>query len=418
MNSRFAGLDPKRIGFAGQDFAGRVAVVTGSGRGIGKELALLLARLGAAVAVAELSPEGGAVADAIRESGGRAIWVETDVSREESVAALAERVRAELGPADLLVNNAIYSPVGPLLAMELAEWDRVMAVNLRGAVLCLRAFLPGMIERGQGAVANLISAPSMPYMAAYACTKQALESLTHSLAGELQGKGVSVFAYGPGMVATPGGEASFRKLAPLLGLTYDQLTRSGINPGYEGLVPAYDSALVLAYLLAHAPDYHDQTVQMHEVVENLASLAQEQGGGIQAGPRAAQRASQGLDLDLQVELLQEVLRLTESEFGRLPFFVRPMARSGFQRKAGLGLKAFQDLLDRFQVQLSRRESAAQETAERLAMLLPGLCTYYREVPQETARFIRNPEDLAKIADAAREREKAGQKLLSLLNSAK
>jgi NAD(P)-dependent dehydrogenase (short-subunit alcohol dehydrogenase family) len=123
------------LGLAADARAGEVAVVTGAGSGIGREVAIALAGCGAAVAIAEIAANGGETEQAIRQAGGAAFYRRTDVSREDDVAAFAGEVAERLGPATLLVNSAIISPVSALVDMEASAWDAVMAVNLRGAFL-------------------------------------------------------------------------------------------------------------------------------------------------------------------------------------------------------------------------------------------------------------------------------------------
>ncbi|HUV89810.1 MAG TPA: SDR family NAD(P)-dependent oxidoreductase, partial [Anaerolineae bacterium] len=130
--------------------AGQVAVVTGAGQGIGRAIAVTFANLGASVVVAEISAAGQETERAIHQIGGQALFVQTDVSSQASVEELARRVQEAFGPVDILINNAIISPVASVAEMDVALWDRVMAVNLRGTFLTCKAFLPGMLERKRG----------------------------------------------------------------------------------------------------------------------------------------------------------------------------------------------------------------------------------------------------------------------------
>ncbi|HSL84904.1 MAG TPA: SDR family oxidoreductase, partial [Thermoanaerobaculia bacterium] len=190
----------------GRPLGGRVAVVTGGGRGIGAEVARRLAREGASVAVAARSEgEIGALAEELRHAGVRALAVPCDVTSEESVAALARAVEGELGPVDLLVNNAGIASSSPLARTTLEEWNRIFTVNATGTFLCTRAFLPGMMERGRGRVVNVASIAGVAgarYIAAYAASKHAVVGLTRSAAAEAASRGVTVNAVCPGYVDT------------------------------------------------------------------------------------------------------------------------------------------------------------------------------------------------------------------------
>lgn len=191
---------------------GTVAIVTGASRGIGRAIAERLARAGAAVAVVARSVEGlERTAEAIAGAGGRALPVPADVTRREQVEAAVARVERELGPPSLLVNNAAtLSAIGPTWEVDPEAWWRDVEVSLRGALLCSRAVLPGMVERGRGRIVNVTSlygTRASPYTTSYACAKAAVFRLTEGLAEELRPHGVAVFAISPGWVRTEMAEA-------------------------------------------------------------------------------------------------------------------------------------------------------------------------------------------------------------------
>jgi len=190
-----------------EDVAGRVAVVTGGGRGVGRAIVDALAGAGMAVAVAGRTVrEIEDAAAAARARGVPALAVEADVTDALAVQTLAARVAAELGPADLLVNNAGRAhAVGPPWEVDAEDWWADVEVNLRGPFLCARAFLPSMVERGAGRIVNLTSlagAIPYPFASGYACAKAAVLRLTDSLAAAGKPHGISVFAISPGLVRT------------------------------------------------------------------------------------------------------------------------------------------------------------------------------------------------------------------------
>lgn len=187
---------------------GLTAVVTGAASGIGAGIAVAYAREGADVAVVDLADEEAArpVLEAIRALGRRAVLVRADVADEAQVAAMAERVLAELGQVDVLVNNAGIFTQSLVQDMSVAEWDRVLAVNLRGTFLCTRALLGPMLERGFGRIINIASQLGQVggvEVAHYAASKAAVIGLTKSLAREVAHRGVLVNAIAPGPVNTP-----------------------------------------------------------------------------------------------------------------------------------------------------------------------------------------------------------------------
>ncbi len=191
----------------GRVHAGRVALVTGGGRGIGAATARLLAHQGAAVALAaRTGEEVASVAAEVSRRGGTALPLVMDVSDERSVASGFERARAELGPVTILVNNAGTPGVPlPVAATTPDSWRRVFEVNVTGAFLCAREALPQMVSRNWGRIVNVSSAAArhpLAGMAAYSASKAALDQLTRVLA--LEGEPYNIAATGvyPGVIDT------------------------------------------------------------------------------------------------------------------------------------------------------------------------------------------------------------------------
>lgn len=184
----------------------QVAIVTGAGRGIGRAVALAFGREGAAVALAaRTASELEGVADQIRRASGRALAVPTDVTREESVAALVEKVLAQFKRVDVLVTAAGVATFAPLLDTKPEEWDRMMAVNVRGVFLACRAVLPPMMRQRRGTIINIASVAAkraIPGGAAYTASKHAVLGLTQVLAEEMRPHGLRVGALSPGAVDT------------------------------------------------------------------------------------------------------------------------------------------------------------------------------------------------------------------------
>ena len=194
-------MDPKR-------FEGRIALVTGGSRGIGRAVAERLAAEGAAVAVNYRTrrEEADEIVERVRGAGGRAVAAQADVAVRSEVAAMAARVRDELGAVDILVNNAGVLVTGDLLNYDPDAFERMWRVNVNGVLHVTAAIAPGMIENKYGRVINLSSIAAVgtafPGTTLYAATKGAVQILTKRFAYELGPSGVTVNAVLPGFTLT------------------------------------------------------------------------------------------------------------------------------------------------------------------------------------------------------------------------
>jgi NAD(P)-dependent dehydrogenase (short-subunit alcohol dehydrogenase family) len=184
-----------------------VVIVTGGGRGLGREFALTLAEAGAVVAVIARSEEQLVeTVELIEQTGGRAIAIPLDVTDQLAVESAVAKVSHQLGSIDILVNNAgVYQAAGRVWEANPDAWWRELEINLQGPFLCMRAVLPGMVARGKGRVINVASSGGIfgwTYSSAYSASKTALIRLSEIAALETKQYGVSVFSIDPGTVHT------------------------------------------------------------------------------------------------------------------------------------------------------------------------------------------------------------------------
>jgi len=332
----------------------------------------------------------------------------------------------------------------------------VLAVNLRGAFLTVKAFLPGMLASGRGTIVNLVSTDAMPGLSAYIASKEGLVGFSRSLALEVGDRGVRVLAFGPGMVDTPGLREAGAALAPILGLPAEEFFKVSIHPAYDGPMPVADAGLAAAYLISEpADDYHGEVVDGYTVLERAgyiqpavkrlagsttsSTAAPEPAPAVRppGAPSASPKAVPGGAPDEREESpappleraregardLSTYIAITQADFARLPAFVRPMTNMGLRRKSGQGLKEWKATAARLEALLFGAGGAAgapgvpaglEEELPRFLRSLEGLVEHVRGVPLEMARFTRDEETLRQVAEDSEEVERRLQALMRAL----
>jgi NAD(P)-dependent dehydrogenase (short-subunit alcohol dehydrogenase family) len=214
--------------------AGKVAIITGGGKGIGRAIALSFAKEGAKVLVNGTTKEAiEAVAEQINQAGARAIAFQADIADEGNVKRMMETARSEFGRIDILVNNSgIAGPTAPVVNVSLEDWQRTFDVNLTGAFLCAKYALPGMIEQKSGCLLNITSVGGLGGYALrspYSASKWGMIGLTKTLALEVGRHNINVNAIAPGPVRGPRIEAVLQKRAEQLGRSFAEVEQEMVE---------------------------------------------------------------------------------------------------------------------------------------------------------------------------------------------
>jgi NAD(P)-dependent dehydrogenase (short-subunit alcohol dehydrogenase family) len=406
--------------------SGQVAVVTGAGQGIGRETARLLASLGVAVVIAEHAETGQETEHLIRTEGGQALFVHTDVSDPEAMERLHQESIQSFGHVDILVNNAEAFSCQTVLELTVPEWDRIFAVNLRGAFLGIKAFLPAMLQRRSGIIVTMQSADGMPYLAPYLASKVGLRSLAFSLAQEVgMDSGVWVYCFGAGMVETPGGLAAFRELAPRYGMSLDEFIRQSAPGGR--LISAELCAAGMVGTILHAQQFHGEET---DYVAGLALL-----GLAPTGERSGSQPPQGVETaSLEPELIRQAVALNQQmeaivltnqrEYAEQNMFVRPVVKRMFQQGTGLTVEAWVAQAEDMTRRLQQIATATPTTAGQSALDEMQLATYcaslqrmlaYITKQEGDARgWMKDPVQLHAALQALDERKQTVRQLIAVL----
>ncbi len=253
----------------GRFLEGRVALVTGAGRGVGREAAVLLSRAGARVAIlARTRSEIIETAERIRAEGSSVHAFAADVSDWSAMCKVAQEVEQHLGAVELVVANAsVIEPIGDAWAVDAAAWAQNVGVNLTGAFFTARAFLPGMVKRNEGTLIFISSGAAThpaPGWGAYAASKAGMEYFAHNLAAELAQRGIRIRVHilYPGVVDTAMQEtirSTEAEAFPLVG-KYRQYHERG------WLRPAEEPALAILWMAGPwSADLHDKTVSVDDL---------------------------------------------------------------------------------------------------------------------------------------------------------
>ncbi|WP_191240055.1 3-hydroxybutyrate dehydrogenase [Pandoraea pnomenusa] len=238
---------------------GKVAVVTGAASGIGKEIALTLARAGAAVAIADLNQQGAdAVAEEIKAAGGRAMGVAMDVTNEDAVNSGIDKVADTFGSVDILISNAGIQIVNPIENYAFSDWKKMQAIHVDGAFLTTKAALKHMYKDDRGGIViymgSVHSHEASPLKSAYVAAKHALLGLARVLAKEGAKHNVRSHVICPGFVRTPLVDKQIPEQAKELGISEDEVVKNVMLGGtVDGVFTTVDDVAQTALFLSTFP---------------------------------------------------------------------------------------------------------------------------------------------------------------------
>lgn len=241
------------------NLTGRTAVVTGAASGIGREIALEFAKAGAAVAIADLNLDGAnAVADQIKQAGGKAMGIAMDVTSEDAVNAGIDQIAAAFGSVDILVSNAGIQIVNPIENYSFSDWKKMQAIHVDGAFLTTRAALRHMYKDGRGGVViymgSVHSHEASPLKSAYVAAKHALLGLARVLAKEGAKHNVRSHVICPGFVRTPLVDKQIPEQAKELGLSEEEVVKKVmLGNTVDGVFTTVQDVAQTAVFLASFP---------------------------------------------------------------------------------------------------------------------------------------------------------------------
>jgi len=370
---------------ARQSLAGQIAIVTGAGRGIGYETARALAWMGVRVIVAEIDKATGqAAAEQIAAEMGAdsATFIHADIGEEKSINNLTRQVLQTFGKVDIVFNNACVTPVGAVKDTNLPDWDNSYAVHVRGPVALAKAFLPGMLERNYGVFVCVSSSGAAPFMGPYEVFKTAQVELANTLAAEMEETGVIVFTIGPGIVRTPGAEATIPKIARLYGKTVEEFY--AMSQAHLLTVEAAGAGYAAAVALAER--FRGQEIGSKQALIAAGIDIPEANRPAAAISLAPQQIKEALALCREV---RATLAEQSNGWQQRPLFERQWVIRDFKKYAGMPAEEWLDALAKLE---SRLELTNLNALSPLPIPLEKLAGYYAHLEKVAAGYINDPQE--------------------------
>jgi NAD(P)-dependent dehydrogenase (short-subunit alcohol dehydrogenase family) len=363
--------------------AGKVAVISGAGGGIGYEAARSLLWLGADVVIAEKNLQRLRSAKQVLSriyGTNRVKCIRTDVGKELSVRRLARKTFHHFGRIDILINNATIAPLGLIQNTPISVWDSSYKVNLRGPVMMIQAFLPAMLAKDAGIIVN-ISSTGTAFMGAYETYKAALVHLTQTLEAELEGSGLITFTIGPGLVPTETATQAVEALAPQLGMSLDEFYQSNAH----AMLSVEEAGAGYAAAIVEAKQFHGQEISCLQALFTVDYRKNSGNRKVSENRLTSEEGEQALILVRHVR--DTFIQQTESWKTRSLFERQWMLRD-FKKNAGMPVEAWLDQLDQLVVSLENQTPLPD-------IPLLNLSNYYDHLGELSKGYEKDPDKLNK-----------------------
>lgn len=369
---------------------GKVALITGAGGGIGFEAARSLIWLGVKVIIGDIDKNKGRLAEKKLKSefgSNCCLFIHTDIGCERKVKKLSQKIYAEFGKLDILINNATVAPIGAVHKSGIKNWDLSYRTNLRGPVLLIEYFLPKMLEQKSGVLAFVPSSGAAPYMGAYEVFKTSQVELSNTLTGELDGTGIITYSIGPGMVKTDTAHKAITEIAPLYGKTVDEFYKMNEYV----LLSVEEAGAGFAASVANANIYNGLEISSIQALMDIGVSINE--------PKENNRIilsddEKGKVLEIMTEILQTFLEQVDGWQNR-PVFERQWVLRDFKKYTGAAPEYFSDRLSEFKKGITNNDLTKVDFKE---LPVEKLRIYYEHQIDLLKGYEKNPNRVKEYYD--------------------